>query len=396
MREIGIHEAETLRLVNENDLKFIRLTTCDISGKTKNISILPGMLQSTFLRGMTFDSSRIDGFEQGGELLLFPETSGLSVLPWRPTDGRVARIFCEVCRPDGTIFEGDPRAILKRAVKAAASAGLAFIMGTENEFYLFRTDEKGNPTSEPLDYASYLDIAPEDKGENIRREICLNLEQMGVTPEKSFHEEGPGQNEIVFHGGDPLTAADHFMTYKMVVRTLAARNGLYASFDPKPIADQAGSGLRIRITLLSHGITSADLKDVAAFCQGVNQRLSEISLFLNSSPKSYQRLTSGSVQIGARITDVSEITLDHADLLLNPYLAFSLLIYAGLEGIEQAQNGILPENTSPILPSDYEEALEKGKNSQFVQKYLPAQSIKRYWELRKKELTDTQSSPYSK
>lgn len=377
MKEIGTHEAEILRMVSENDLKFIRLATCDLSGDTKNISILPGTLQSAFLRGMPFDSARIDGFEHGGELLLFPESSGVSVLPWRPSSGRVARILCEVCHPDGSPFEGDSRQILKKAIKAAQQAGFAFTVGTENEFYLFHADENGDPTNVPLDRASYMDIAPADKGENVRREICLTLEEMGIMPERSYHEEGPGQNEIVFKGSDPLSAADNFQTYKMVVRTIAAKNGLHASFDPKPIPDEAGSGLRITFTLLSRGISSASIEEVAAFTAGINRRLPEISLFLNSTPKSYERLSPlvAAGKAGATASGV-EVTVSSADLLLNPYLAFALLIAAGLEGVAQGA-----EDCVPILPASPEEAARLCENSALVENVLPAETLKRYIEI---------------
>lgn len=385
MREIGTREAEILRMVAEEDLKFIRMATCDLSGEIKNISILPGMLQSAFLRGIPFDGGRIDGFEHGGPLLLFPESSGVSILPWRPSSGRVARILCDVCHPDGTPFEGDSRCILKNAVRAAKQAGFAFNVATENEFYLFRADENGNPTNIPLDYASYMDIAPADKGENVRREICLTLDQMGILPERSVHEEGPGQNEIVFKSSDPLSAADHFQTYKMVVRTLAAGNGLYASFDPKPLPDQPGSGLRIGFTLLSQGISSATPEQAAAFAAGINRRLPEISLFLNSTPASYARLT-GLGFVGA-VANGSEVTLSSADLLLNPYLAFALLIAAGLEGLSDLPpDGAPVPPTPPALPTSPKEAAALCEQSDLVASVLPAQTLRRYIEICRKRV----------
>ncbi|MGM9680238.1 MAG: glutamine synthetase family protein [Eubacteriales bacterium] len=375
MRETNIHETELQRIVEENDLKFIRLATCDLSGETKNVSILPGMLKTAFFRGMPFDGRRIAGFESGGDLYLYPESTGISILPWRPTSGRVARILCDVCRADGTPFEGDSRLILKKAVKAAQAAGFAFTVGTENEFYLFKADENGEDTGIPLDNASYMDIAPADKGENVRREICLTLEEMGITPERSYHEEGPGQNEIVFKAGDPLAAADHFMTYKMVVRTVAAKNGLSACFDPKPMPEYAGSGLRISFTLLSRGINSATPDEVRHFAAGINKRLPEISLFLNSTVQSFDRLTAldGSPAVE---TDGSEVTVSSADLLLNPYLAFALLITAGIRGIEKEEECGVPD-----FPKTLEEALELCENSEFVREVLPAETATRYLEL---------------
>lgn len=383
MREISIHDADLQRIVDENDLKFIRLAICDLAGEMKNISILPGMLKTAFFRGMPFDCHRIVGFEHGEGLLLFPESASVSILPWRPSSGRVARILCDVCNPDGSDFEGDSRQLLKKAIRSARSAGFTFTLATENEFYLFRNDDSGNPTDRPLDNAGYMDIAPADRGENVRREICLTLEQMGILPERSYHEEGPGQNEIVFKAGEPLSAADNFLTYKMVVRTVAAGNGLAASFDPKPIPDQAGSGLRIILTPLSKGINSASDDELAGFAAGIRRRLPEICLFFNSTEASYRRLSGLSDSDSVRLSG-SDVVLSSADLLINPYLAFALLITAGIEGLS-SQEASLPsdgadgaDGENPALPTDLSEAIELCRSSEFVKSVLPEAMVDRY------------------
>lgn len=189
---------EVFDFVNQEDVKFIRLAFCDVSGKQKNISILPNELERAFSDGISFDASAIKGFGDEGksDLLLFPVPSTMNVLPWRTSHGKVIRMFCDIRHPDGTPFETDSRRILKKAVETAAKRGLTVRFGAEFEFYLFNTDDKGFPTTEPFDRAGYMDVAPEDKGENVRREICLTLLDMGITPESSHHEEGPGQNEI--------------------------------------------------------------------------------------------------------------------------------------------------------------------------------------------------------
>ena len=196
---------EVMQYIAEEDVKFIRLAFCDIFGRQKNVSIVQEELKRAFSDGIAIDASAISGF--GGkvhsDLFLHPDPSTLSVLPWRPENGKVVRMYCRVVKPDGTAFEGDTRRILGDAVKRAKEKGITFAFGSEMEFYLFKQDEQGEQTKIPYDRAGYMDVAPEDKGENVRREICLTLERMGIRPESSHHEEGPGQNEIDFRYSDP-------------------------------------------------------------------------------------------------------------------------------------------------------------------------------------------------
>ena len=176
----------------EEDVKFIRMAFCDVEGRQKNIAIMPSELDRAFRYGIAIDGSAIPGFggEVHSDLLLHPDPGTLCVLPWRPEHGRVVRMFCTVSRPGGQVIEADTRSLLKKAVEDAKAAGLTFTFGTEMEFYLFRRDEDGQPTRIPYDDAGYMDIAPADKGENVRREVCLTLERMGIRPESSHHEEG--------------------------------------------------------------------------------------------------------------------------------------------------------------------------------------------------------------
>ena len=208
-------EEDVYSYVEQEDVKFIRLAFCDISGRQKNISIMPQELERAFEYGIAIDASAIAGFgdEVHSDLFLHPDPTTIAVLPWRPEHGRVVRMFCAVTQPDGTVIGADARSLLKKTVEDAKKAGLTFAFGTEMEFYLFRLDEDGEPTKIPYDRAGYMDIAPADKGENVRREACLTLERMGIRPESSHHEEGPGQNEIDFrYAGGPERAVCRFRT----------------------------------------------------------------------------------------------------------------------------------------------------------------------------------------
>ena len=226
---------EVMQFVIEEDVKFIRLAFCDIYGKQKNISIMPSELNRAFSLGIEIDGSAVRGFSDNvhSDLFLHPDPDTLAILPWRPEQGKVVRMFCTITYPNGCIFEKDCRSILIKAVEDAHKAGFTFYFGPEIEFYLFKLDENGNPTDIPYDNAGYMDIAPDDKGENVRREICLSLEQMGILPEASHHEEGPGQNEIDFKYSEALSAADNAMAFVTVVKAIAARNGLWADFSRK-------------------------------------------------------------------------------------------------------------------------------------------------------------------
>ena len=280
-----MYDIETiLEYVKEEDIKFIRLAFIDIYGKQKNVSIMPHELEKAFKYGISIDSMAIDGFESGykSDLFLFPNPDTITILPWRPREGRVIRMFCDIKYPDGTDFICDTRKLLINAINEAKKNGLEFHFGSEIEFYLFKADDEGESTGVTYDKAGYMDIAPDDKGENIRREICLTLEEMDIMPERSHHEEGPGQNEVAFRYSDALRAADEAVTFKTVVKTVAGRNGLYASFNPKPISDKPGNGYHINFSVADGDLDSA--------IEGVLTHIKEITAFLNVSDESYERL----------------------------------------------------------------------------------------------------------
>lgn len=394
---------EVMQFVQEEDVKFIRLAFCDIYGKQKNISIMPSELPRAFEHGIAVDASAVDGFGGGvhSDLFLHPDADTLAVLPWRPEHGKVVRMFCSIAHPDGRVLENDTRSILKKAVAYAENAGISFAFGSEMEFYLFKLDENGERTAIPYDNAGYMDIAPDDKGENVRREICLTLERMGIQPESSHHEEGPGQNEIDFRYSDALSVADNTVTLCSVVKTVALRNGLYADFSPKPLKDKPGNGFHINMSVKSRD--GADL--MPHMIAGILGRVSEITAFLNTCENSYERLGSHKapkyvswseenrsqlIRIPAAFGDFKRMELRSPDSMTNPYLAFTLLIYAAMEGIEsraelqEAANINLFEAKQETLdkfkhlPESLKEANDIAKKSEFVNKHLPESLIAWY------------------
>ena len=390
-------KGEVMQYVREEDVKFIRLAFCDVFGRQKNISIMPEELPRAFEYGIAFDASAIAGFgdETKCDLLLHPDPDTLMILPWRPEHGKVVRMFTSISYPDGTPFECDTRSLLKRAVEDARRAGYTFAFGAEQEFYLFELDEKNKPTKIPYDEAGYMDIAPEDRGENIRREICLTLEQMGIRPESSHHEEGPGQNEIDFRYSDPLTAADNTMTFQTIVKTVARRNGVHVDFGPKPLEDKPGNGFHINMSVKP----CDDPDNLYYMIAGVLDKVVDMTVFLNPTEASYQRFgnhkapgyvswssenRSQLVRIPAAVGEYRRAELRSPDPLANPYLAFALMIYAALSGLESRQP--LPEAANinlykadaqtlsrfRKLPETLNAACSIAAESDFIKAHIPA------------------------
>lgn len=389
-------DQEVIQYVQEEDVKFIRLAFCDVFGRQKNISIMPEELPRAFKYGIAIDGSAIAGFgdETHSDLLLHPDPETLMPLPWRPEHGSVVRMFTTISYPDGSPFECDTRSLLKQAVKTAERSGLHFFFGAEQEFYLFKLDENGEPTKEPYDKAGYMDIAPDDKCENIRREICLTLEQMGIRPESSHHEEGPGQNEIDFRYSDPLTAADNALTFQTVVRTIAHRNGLAADFSPKPLENKAGNGFHINMS-----VKSDDQADHLPYMiAGVLDKIEEMTAFLNPSKDSYKRFgtkkapeyiswstenRSQLVRIPAAVGEYRRAELRSPDPTANPYLAFSLIIYAAMYGVKEevdlppaANFNLFKADAATLagfkrLPSDLRLASSIAADSFFNKEHIP-------------------------
>lgn len=388
---------EIIQYAIEEDVKFVRLAFCDVFGRQKNISIMADELARAFDYGIALDGSAIAGFgvDVHSDLLLHPDADTIMILPWRPEQGKVVRMFCSITYPDGRPFECDTRTLLVNAVKEAEKRGYEFRFGAEQEFYLFKLDDEGEPTKIPYDKAGYMDLAPQDRGENIRREICLTLEQMGIVPESSHHEEGPGQNEIDFRYSDPLTAADNVMTLQTIVNTVANRNGLCADFSPKPLSDKPGNGFHINFSVVCDESDESTMPRVIA---GVLDKAVDMTAFLNQNEKSYDRLGNNKapkyvswssenrsqlVRIPAAIGEYKRAELRSADPSVNPYIAFALIIYAGLYGIENelelpfvADFNLYTADEKTLsefkrLPETLAQAKKIALESDFIREHIP-------------------------
>jgi len=395
VEEMNSYE-DVLEFVEDENVKFIRLAFFDVFGVQKNLAIMPDELKRAFTEGISIDASSVAGFgaEVHSDLFLRPDPTTMSIVPWRPIDGRVAKMFCDIEYPDGTLFNRDCRYMLKQAVKAAEEKGFSINFGTEVEFYIFKLDENGQRTMIPQDNAGYMDIAPEDHGENIRRDISFALVDMGIRPEASHHEMGPGQNEVDFRYANPLMAADNASTFKWVVKSVAVSDGVWADFSPKPLPNKPGNGMHINIS-----VEARDGKDYTSqFMAGILEHIREISLFLNPTRESYERLgdmkapryvswseqnRSQLIRIPATRSGLKRIELRSPDPTANPYLAFALLIYAGLDGIDNNLQPMDPVDVNLFkadtsvtdklkrLPQSLDEAIAYARNSEFVNKLIP-------------------------
>ncbi len=406
--------SDVLDYVESNDIKFIRLVFCDIFGKQKNLAIMPNELPHAFETGISFDASAIRGFLniERSDLFLVPEEETMLMMPWRSLSGRVMRYYCHIRTPDNQIFEGDCRQILKNTQNTLETMGYDCNIGVECEFYLLKTDNGGTPTEIPQDFGGYCDIAPLDQGENIRREICLTLEKMGIYPEVSHHEQGPGQNEIDFRYNDPLTTADHLTAFKATVKAIAGQNGLFASFMPKLFTNYSGSGMHTNLSLTRNGknIFSTEngalSEEGAHFIAGIMNRIREITLFLNPITNSYSRLgtfeapkyitwsaqnRSQLIRIPAADGKHARMELRSPDMRTNPYIAFTLLLEAGMEGIRKSLPLPGPVNANmytidahryETLPQTLLEAVKAAENSEFVASVLPKRLIEKFIEVK--------------
>ena len=412
--------AELMQFLADNDIKFIRLAFCDIFGAQKNIAIMAQQLPHAVECGVSFDASAITGFGNvvESDLFLFPDLNTFSILPWRPSESGVGRFFCNIRYPDGRPFEGDGRYLLDSLERQAAREGYSFLVGPECEFYLFETDSQGRPTRIPFDQAGYFDVAPADRGENVRRQICLVLEEMDVRPERSHHEQGPGQNEIDFRCASPLSSADNLMALRTAVKATAQENGLYASFLPKPLEDKSGSGLHINLSLfqngknLFEGFSSCPQPQAAAFLAGILRRAPELTAFANPLPGSYRRLgsfeapdsvcwslqnRSSLIRVPAASGSDCRMELRSPDPACNPYITVALLLAAGFEGVLERLplpapvNGDLfaagrPEGMAR-LPRTLGEALDIAQESGFVRRVLPEKLLANYLAAKRREFS---------
>ncbi len=352
---------DIIRLVEEEDVEFIRLQFTDIFGNLKNVAITASQLERALNNQCMFDGSSIEGFVriEESDMYLHPDYNTLEIFPWRPQQGKVARLICDVYRPDGTPFEGDPRHVLQRAIAKAAEQSYTFKVGPECEFFLFQSDENGLPTTITYEQAGYFDLGPMDFGENARRDMVMTLEDMGFVVEASHHEVAPSQHEIDIQYDEALATADNIMTFKLAVKSIAKQHGLHATFMPKPVYGVNGSGMHINMSLYHNGrnifADSSDgnglSKEAYYFIGGLMKHMKAITAIVNPLINSYKRLVPGYeapvhiawsaknrsplIRIPAAGGEGTRIELRSPDPAANPYLALAVCLGAGLEGIEQ-------------------------------------------------------------
>ena len=347
------------RMIEEEDVEFIRLQFTDIFGTLKNVAVTTSQLERVLNNEIMFDGASIEGFArvEQSDMFLRPDLDTFAIFPWRPQQGKVARFLCDIYRPDGTPFAGDPRHVLKRTVQEAAEMGYQMDVGPECEFFLFHTDDEGNPTTITHEKAGYFDVGPLDLGENARRDMILTLEDMGFVVEASHHEDAPAQHEIDFHYDEALKTADDIMTFKLAVKTIAKRHGLYASFMPKPKTGVNGSGMHINMSLARDGVNvfydGQDCNHLSKegywFIGGIMKHIAAITAIANPLVNSYKRLVPGYeapvyiawsmrnrsplIRIPAQTGTTQRIELRSPDSATNPYLAIAVCLAAGLDGI---------------------------------------------------------------
>lgn len=416
---------DILRLVEEEDVKFIRLQFTDIFGMLKNVAISPSQFEKALDNGCMFDGSSIDGFARINEsdMYLYPDYNSFVIFPWRPQAGKVARLICDVYTPEGKPFEGDPRYALKKILAKASKMGYTFNVGPELEFFLFHYDDAGKPTTFAHDEGGYFDLEPVGQGEDIRREISFALEEMGFEIEASHHEVAPAQHEIDFKFGDALSIADDIMTFKLAVRTIAKRYGMHASFMPKPIFGINGSGMHVNMSLLKDGKNAfydptkpEGLSETAMqFIAGILKNIKGMTAITNPLVNSYKRLVPGYeapcylawsaanrsalIRIPATRGLGTRVELRCPDPASNPYLALALCLAAGLEGIEQKLTPPEQIRTSIFemssderlaagidnLPGSLEEALVECKKNPMMKEILGNHIFSKYIEAKEAE-----------
>lgn len=416
---------DIIQMVEDEDVEFIRLQFTDMFGTLKNVAITKSQLEKALNNQCMFDGSSIEGFVriEESDMYLYPDLDTFVIFPWRPQQGKVARIICDIYCPDGKPFEGDPRYILKRTIAEAAELGYQFNVGPECEFFLFHTDEEGRPTTLSHERAGYFDLGPVDLGENARRDMVLTLEDMGFEIEASHHEAAPAQHEIDFKYDEALRTADNIMTFKLAVKTIAKRFGLFASFMPKPKHGINGSGMHINISVSKDGKNIFDdpseelglSQEAYYFIGGVMKHMKGMTVITNPLINSYKRLIPGYeapvyvawsgtnrsplIRIPAARGEGTRVELRSPDSAANPYLALAVCLAAGLDGIK---NKIMPpkavdgnifdmseEDMAALniqaLPADLNEALEEMEKDSFIQEVLGNHVSQKYAEAKREE-----------
>ncbi len=419
---------DILRMVEEEDVGFIRLQFTDIFGTMKNVAITTSQLEKALDNQIMFDGSSIEGFAriEESDMYLYPDLNTFEIFPWRPQQGKVARLICDVYKTDGTAFESDPRYILKKVMTEARSMGYEFNVGPECEFFLFHTDDDGRPTTLSHECASYFDLGPLDLGENARRDMVLTLEDMDFEIEASHHEVAPAQHEIDFRYDEALATADNIMTFKLVVKTIAKRHGLHATFMPKPKYGINGSGMHLNMSLSRDGINAFQdatdpnglSKEAYYFIGGIMKHMKAISFITNPIVNSYKRLIPGYeapvyiawsaknrtplIRIPGSRGEGTRVELRSPDPSANPYLALAVCLAAGLDGIKHE---IMPPHSIDCniyemterermdagienLPGSLLEAAREFEKDTFIQDVLGEDLSKKYIKAKTKEYED--------
>jgi glutamine synthetase len=427
------------RIVQEENVKYIRLQFTDILGTIKNVEIPVSQLEKALDNKMMFDGSSIEGFVriEESDMNLYPDLDTFVVFPWTSEKGKVARFICDIYNPDGTPFEGDPRANLKRMLKEMEDLGFSnFNVGPEPEFFLFKLDEKGEPTLELNDKGGYFDLAPTDLGENCRRDIVLELEEMGFEIEASHHEVAPGQHEIDFKYADAITACDDIQTFKLVVKTIARKHGLHATFMPKPLFGVNGSGMHCNLSLFKDGENAfydtkgeLELSDTAKhFIAGIIKHAPSFTAVTNPTVNSYKRLVPGYeapcyvawsarnrsplIRIPASRGISTRVEVRSVDPAANPYLAMAVLLKAGLDGIKNKLEAPKPIDRNIYvmnkeeriaagivdLPATLAAALDNLKSDEVIQSALGEHLLEHFIEAKEIEwdMFRTQVHPWER
>lgn len=416
---------DIFRIVEEEDVEFIRLQFTDMFGTLKNVAITKSQLEKALNNQCMFDGSSIEGFVriEESDMYLYPDLDTFTIFPWRPQQGKVARIICDVYNSDGTPFTGDPRYVLKKEIERAAAMGYRFDVGPECEFFLFHTDDDGQPTTISHEKAGYFDLGPVDLGENARRDMVLTLEDMGFEIEASHHEAAPAQHEIDFKYDEAMITADNIMTFKLAVKTIAKRHGLFASFMPKPKYGINGSGMHVNMSLSKDGKNIfADPSDELGLSQeayyfigGIIEHMKGMAAITNPLVNSYKRLVPGYeapiyiawsatnrsplIRIPASRGEGSRVELRCPDSAANPYLTLAVCLAAGLDGIERKLTPpeSVKENVFEMrlaqktklgiesLPADLGEALEEFEKDDYIRGVLGEHITAKYTEAKKAE-----------
>ncbi|MBO5069266.1 MAG: type I glutamate--ammonia ligase [Roseburia sp.] len=416
---------DIIRMVEEEDVEFIRLQFTDMFGTLKNVAVTSSQLQRVLNNECMFDGSSIEGFVriEESDMYLYPDLDTFVIFPWRPQQGKVARIICDIYTADKKPFEGDPRYILKKAIADAADMGYRFEVGTECEFFLFEQDENGQPTTATSERAGYFDLGPVDLGENARRDMVLTLEDMGYEIEASHHEVAPAQHEIDFHYDEALKTADNIMTFKLTVKTIAKRHGMFASFMPKPKYGVNGSGMHVNMTLIKDGKNIfEDAQDAQGlsreaywFIGGIMKHMKGMAVVTNPLVNSYKRLVPGYeapiyiawsasnrsplIRIPASRGASTRVELRSPDPSANPYLTLAVCLEAGLEGIRKQIEppAAVSENVFEMhlsqkhelgiesLPADLGEAIEQFEEDDYMKSVLGTHISEKYIEAKRAE-----------